>query len=478
MPGKHLLPLLLASLFAASTTHAALDLIAIGSVSGGYEDFTIETAGPLENGVPGNRLGGIGSGLAYAGCNTFIALPDRGPNAAPYNSAVDNTTSYITRFQTLNLSLAPSDPDAALPFTLTPFLTATTLLWSRTPLSYGTGAGLGLDSGAPALNTQHIHYFTGRSDNFDPHVLSSTNPNNARLDPEGIRVSRDGKSVFISDEYGPYVYQFNRATGRRLKAFTLPSKFAVTNLSPVGATEISGNTSGRVANRGMEGLAITPDGKTLVGIMQGSLIQDGGTTVRIVTIDIATDTTHEYAYTLTTGSGVSEILAVNDHEFLVDERDGNGLGDNSAAAVKMLYKIDLTDAQDVSNLSGSANLAPVAVNKTEFLDVVKALTDHGIDVRHIPAKFEGLAFGQDVVINGVTKHTLYVVNDNDFTATTTVTVGGVAATVDNPNQIFVFAFDSTDLPGFVPQQIKAFSPLCSADREEKDDGERSNDHHR
>jgi len=58
MLDKHLLPLLLASLFAASTAHAAIDLIAIGSVSGSYEDFAIETAGPLENGVPGNRLGG------------------------------------------------------------------------------------------------------------------------------------------------------------------------------------------------------------------------------------------------------------------------------------------------------------------------------------------------------------------------------------------------------------------------------------
>jgi hypothetical protein len=331
-----------------------------------------------------------------------------------------------------------------------------------------------LGSGAPALNMKHIYYFTGRSDNFDPTQLS-TNPNNARLDPEGIRVSKDGASVFISDEYGPYVYQFDRASGRRLKVFTLPSTFAVTHLSPVGDTEINGNTSGRVANKGMEGLAITPDGQTLVGIMQAPLLQDGGKTIRIVTIDIATGTTHEYAYTLTTGSGVSEIVAVNDHEFLVDERDGKGLGDDSKAVAKTLYKIDLTGAQDVSNLSGSANLAPVAVSKTLFLDVVKALTDHGLDVSHIPAKLEGLAFGQDVVIHGVTKHTLYVVNDNDFTAT--VTVGGMATAVDNPNQFFVFAFDDMDLPGFVPQQITAFSPLCPDGREKGDDEGHSHDRH-
>ncbi len=269
-------------------------MIAVASVSGTYEDFATDTAGALENGMPGNRLGGIGSGLAYVCGNTFVALPDRGPNAKAYNGAVDDTVSYINRFHTLSLSLARSDSGAALPFTFTPFLTSTILFWSKAPLSYGTGAGLGIGNWAPALNTQHTFYFTGRSDNFDPAQIA-TNPTNAPLDPEGIRVSRDGDSVFISDEYGPYVYQFDSVTGQRLRIFTLPSKFAVTLLSPVGATEINRNTSGRVANKGMEGLAITPDGKMLVGIMQAPLIQDGGKTVRIVTIDIATGATHEYA---------------------------------------------------------------------------------------------------------------------------------------------------------------------------------------
>jgi len=119
----------------AAIAHAAPDLIAVGSISGTYEDFATETAGLLENGIPGNRLGGMGSGLAYAGGNTFLALPDRGPNAKAYNSAVDDTTSYIVRFHTLSLSLAPSDAGSPLPFTLTPMLVNTTLLSSKTPLS-------------------------------------------------------------------------------------------------------------------------------------------------------------------------------------------------------------------------------------------------------------------------------------------------------------------------------------------------------
>ena len=265
--------LLLAATLAAPPASATITLIADGtltdSAAGHLADLSGLT-GALENGAPANLLGGLGSGIAYAGGNTFLAVPDRGPNATSYNSAVDDTVSYINRFQTLTMSLTPNSPGAALPFALTPTLTATTLLSSPTPLTYGSGAGLGLGSGAPAQNTANPFYFTGRSDNFDP-SKNSGNPNNARFDPESIRVSNDGKSVFISDEYGPYVYQFDRATGQRIKSFQLPPNLDVSNLSPQGAVEISGNTSGRVANKGMEGLAITPDSKTLVGIMQAEL---------------------------------------------------------------------------------------------------------------------------------------------------------------------------------------------------------------
>jgi hypothetical protein len=53
----------------ARTAYADPKLIAIGTVSGLYQDFAEQTAGPLENGFPGNRLGGIGSGLAVPALN-------------------------------------------------------------------------------------------------------------------------------------------------------------------------------------------------------------------------------------------------------------------------------------------------------------------------------------------------------------------------------------------------------------------------
>ena len=492
------LPALIAAMFSATAAHATIGLIAIGdltgSSAGSYTDLSGLSA-PLENGVPGDLLGGLSSGLAYAGGNTFLGLPDRGPNATPFNDLVADTASYIDRFQTINMALSANTTSATdpfygkvLPYTLTPTLSATTLLSSSTPLVYGdgslgtsaatnpvTGLPYTLGSGVPALNAiNNTNYFTGRSDNFDS-ALNSLNANNARLDPEGIRVSNDGKSVFVSDEYGPDVYQFDRATGERIHTFTLPSELAVAIQGPTTGSEGKPtNTSGRTANKGMEGLAITPDGKMLVGAIQANLLQDPKGTTRIVTINIdQTDPnygqTHEYAYKLTTGSGVSEIVAINDHEFLVDERDGSGMADTpdtpSAATVKQLFKIDLTGATDVTGLSG-ASVTSAAVSKSMYLDVVKVLTDAGIDPKLIPSKIEGVAFGQDVIINGVTEHTLYIGNDNDFLSTIADPLNPTGGTAANPNLFYVFAFSDSDLGvdsngnptfalDFTPQQIAA-----------------------
>lgn len=452
-----LVPMTMAVLLCPRLALAQPTLVAAGQLPGSGGDHAGQTGKPLENGVPGNLLGGLGSGVAHAGGDRFLALPDRGPNAVDFDACVDSTTSYINRFHELRLRLRPND-GPGLPLELTPFLDTTRLLSSETPLEYGDGtmcpvppAGplpAPLPSGAPALNNRNTFYFTGRSDNFGSG--DSLNAANGRLDPESIRVANDGKSVYVSDEYGPYVYQFDRNTGTRLRVFALPDKFAVTHLSSQGNEEIAwaNANGGRIANKGMEGLAITPDGSTLVGIMQSALGQDGGDAKgqvnRLVVIDIATgNTLHEYAYpTETTAkTTVSDIVAVNNHVFLVDERDGNGLGfprDGSAAAIKRLYLVDIDDpagTHDVSLVAGKANLAAKALKKYLFLNVLSGLENGlGLAPTQVPAKLEGIALGDDVVIDGVLKHTLYITNDNDFDPS-----------AENPNRFFVFAFSDADL---------------------------------
>ncbi|MER2602712.1 MAG: esterase-like activity of phytase family protein, partial [Candidatus Competibacter phosphatis] len=175
-------------------------------------------------------------------------------------------------------------------------------------------------------------------------------------------------------------FDYSSETGKRTRSFTLPDNLAINVLSLRKAVENGkdgngnlNNPVGRVTNKGMEGLAVTPNGKLLVGIMQANLEQDDTGNLRIVTIDTRTGETHEYAYLLTDGSGVSEILAVNDHQFLVGERDGKGMADTplltdkaSAAKVKKLYLIDLDGAQDMTSLSGNLSSYAVAKTKTPF----------------------------------------------------------------------------------------------------------------
>src|SRR5580765_3025057 len=119
MRNGRFLCLLLATVFAAPSAMAVPILLAkgtlTGSAAGPNQDLSGLT-GALENGLPANILGGLGSGLAYAGGNTFLAVPDRGPNATSYNAAVDDTVSFISRVQSLTMSLTPSG--GALPFSL------------------------------------------------------------------------------------------------------------------------------------------------------------------------------------------------------------------------------------------------------------------------------------------------------------------------------------------------------------------------
>ena len=89
--------------------------------------------------------------------------------------------------------------------------------------------------------------------------------------------------------------------------------------------------------------------------------------------------------------------------------------------------------------------------KPLFLDIVAVLIANGMNAFDIPAKLEGIAFGQDVTIGGDVRHTLYVANDNDYSP---VVVNSHGTTTSNPNRFFVFAFSDVDLPGFIPQQFK------------------------
>ena len=173
----------------------------------------------------------------------------------------------------------------------------------------------------------------------------------------------------------------------------------------------------------MEGLAITPDGKTLVGIMQtASFRTQAG---RASQPDGAhrddrhrTGATKEYGYMLTPGSGVSDIIAINDHEFLVDERDGRAAA--TAATPSSSNSSRSTPPEPpTSPTSPAGPLQPTPRRKTRAIPGSclgartprnRRHTDPGQDRRRLVRA--GRRRGGDV------KHTLCVANDNDFLLTT------------------------------------------------------------
>jgi hypothetical protein len=426
---------LIAVALAAVTLSAAppppsVSLIGKGAIPGTALDLSdlqgeiCEAAAP-NNCIPKSLLGGLGSALTYTGFdNVFMSAPDRGP----FDGLTD--VPYLDRIQFLYMSV-----DTAKPF---PNI-KTVLLDTR------------------FLKNESGEHFVGASDGF-----STSNPlATLRLDPEGIRVGPGG-TFFLSDEYGPYLFEFDRQ-GHIERRLAVPSRLLIANSSEDANEELLLNLSGRQANRGMEGLAITPDGRYLVGLMQNALIQDAGLNGldrlgvcnRLVKIDLATDRTQEYVYVLEAinrGQGANELLAINDHEFLVLDRDNRSYlkpGDPQLPTRKKIYKIDLDGATDVSGVArlppSGADLAArgiTPVTKTLYLDL---LADEFGLKNTIPEKIEGLAWGPDLPDG---RHVLYVMSDNDL----------------NPlldTQIYAFAVSNLNvkpsvLPGpmFPPGQVK------------------------
>jgi hypothetical protein len=174
------------------------------------------------------------------------------------------------------------------------------------------------------------------------------------LDSEGLVLAPDG-TFWVSDEYGPHIVHFD-ATGKTIE-----------RINPFG-TGTGGRTlplvlARRRPNRGMEGLTLTPDGKTLVGLMQSPMYNpssaavSGSTVLRVVTFDLATGATRQYAYLMENASltGCSEIAAITNTTFVAIERDGLYGGSATApAAFKRIYKFDLAGATDISDAGNTA----------------------------------------------------------------------------------------------------------------------------
>jgi hypothetical protein len=252
-------------------------------------------------------------------------------------------------------------------------------------------------------------------------------------DSEGLVALPDG-TFWVSDEYGPYITHFD-ANGFEIGRLT-PDKNSPNNKFHKIVGYLPAVLADRLTNKGMEGLTITPDGSTLVGAMQSALqVPDLGSTkagkvaaTRIITINLHTFQTKQYLYLLddpaTTGDANSEITALSNTKFLVDERDGNF----EPFAQKTLYEVDINGATDVSNLTIDGKSPEAFVGTDGTNAALAALSTAGVHVAQKQPYLQvgtllsqldpnGALFGHDKVEGVATADggkTLYLSNDDDF----------------------------------------------------------------
>jgi hypothetical protein len=333
----------------------------------------------LRGNVPHNQLGGL-SALEYSGRDdVYYVLPDRGPG--------DGSARYRCRWQMIELK----------------------------PPGAGNSKGSARVVGTTLLTATDGKPLLGVSTAFDPHGPDG----NHRFDPEGIRLGPSG-SVFISDEYGPYIFEFD-SIGHHIRALDVPARYSIAHPAASKEEEVSANKSGRVTNAGFESLAISRDGKRIYALIQLPLLQDSqrtkkgkvkGLNCRLLEIDIASGrATRELLYPLEReGNKTSEMLAIDDHRFLVIERD-NQTGQN--ATFKKIMKIDITGASDISEIAALPHKklpeGVKPVRKSTYIDLLDSR--YGLAGPQLAEKQEGLAWGPTLADG---RRLLWICVDNDF----------------------------------------------------------------
>ena len=168
----------------------------------------------------------------------------------------------------------------------------------------------------------------------DPAIRKDRLLTGADVDIESFRRMPDG-TFWFGDEFGPMLIHTD-ATGKVLRP---PAMLSGVH-SPQNR-QLAGGTPTLAASRGFEGLALSPDSKTLYAMLEGPVTGDDSRRLRIHAFDPASGAFgRQWAYRLeAAGHSIGDLTGVSEHVFIVSERD-DLQGD--AARFKKIFAIDLS----------------------------------------------------------------------------------------------------------------------------------------
>ena len=257
----------------------------------------------------------------------------------------------------------------------------------------------------------------------------------------------------LTGEIRPYV-EWSHEAGMQIHPYTLRNEERFLTLNPDGTPQTPEGEfeqfielgvdgfftdfpeTGRIAvnqeivpanlssSRGFEGMAFSPDRKTLYPLLEGAVEGDPEDALRIYKFDATTSTYTAlvgFYQTSVPGHAIGDFTPINDSEFLVIERDGKQ-GDE--AEFKKIFKVDISKIDENGY-----------VEKSEVVDLLNIqdpsdLNNDGETTFDFP-----FVTIEDVLV--IDKNTILVANDNNYPFST-----GRSEGIDN-NEVILLELDKT-----------------------------------
>ena len=255
----------------------------------------------------------------------------------------------------------------------------------------------------------------------------------------------------LTGEVRPYV-EWAHDAGMQIHPYTLRNEERYLTLNPDGTVQTPEGEfeqfielgvdgfftdfpeSGRIAvnqeivppnlasSRGFEGMAFSPDRKTLYPLLEGAVEGDADDALRIYKFDA---TTSKYTglvgfyQTSVPGHAIGDFTPINDSEFLVIERDGK---QGDAAEFKKIFKVD------ISNIDENGY-----VEKQQVVDLLNIQDPNDLNNDGETSFTFPFVTIEDVLV--IDENTILVANDNNYPFST-----GRDEGIDN-NEVILLELD-------------------------------------